>query len=498
MSGTLGEGGSARPASTDPAGGRAHTHKPPRHPLPANWRYPRAGWREYPGHQLVEPNTVSVSNGDSPARPLRTGLGRCGGGTFYGHCVSLLGALDDPSTLLRRFVELSFPQGTDQLRREHRDRLAGRAITVPNPGIRGLAGVVGQAFDMRLRLAFTTNPPVPRTVEIGIAVLEDQAIRAEQTAEQATTAAQAEQLTQRAALSAAVARTGRDLADRITAMVGDLDLDNRSTRLRRRSQEAHLARLLIAAAWYEIAYRNPFGGFARTPIGQQTDPRFTLRRLLHLVPTEAIDDLTALVAAASRGPAHQLRATTTPETCAAGPTFAGSADVGAAEADLIAGGVLVDIKTTANPWDFPARLIHQLLGYTLLDYHDTYRIREIGIYHARIPALITWPLEHALQKMGATADLATLRARCQHLGQAAELDAPIRTPRGEDAAALLLAEAGLSPARRCRICGTPLPPPRPGGQRRYCSPPCRRRAAAARRSKPLHPSRSPIVLLSPP
>ena len=120
------------------------------------------------------------------------------------------------------------------------------------------------------------------------------------------------------------------------------------------------------------------------------------------------------------------------------------------------------------------------------------------MYHARIPALISWPLADALQKMGVTTGLATLRARCQHLGQAAELDAPIRTPRGNDAAALLLAEASVSPTGRCRICGHTLPTPRPGGQRRYCSPPCRQRATAARRSKPLRPSRSPIILLSQP
>ena len=74
------------------------------------------------------------------------------------------------------------------------------------------------------------------------------------------------------------------------------------------------------------------------------------------------------------------------------PTFAGADVVDGAEADLIANGCLIEIKTTTQPrWN---RIwLDQLLSYVLLDYFDEYRIRSIAFYLARQKTLLRWSVE---------------------------------------------------------------------------------------------------------
>lgn len=73
----------------------------------------------------------------------------------------------------------------------------------------------------------------------------------------------------------------------------------------------------------------------------------------------------------------------------------------AAEADIVAGGLLVDVKTTLAPKnrlglrpDVPKiDNVYQLLGYALLDYSNQYNIERLGLYSARYGTLTEWPLE---------------------------------------------------------------------------------------------------------
>ncbi len=96
------------------------------------------------------------------------------------------------------------------------------------------------------------------------------------------------------------------------------------------------------------------------------------------------------------------------------PTFEGSGDVGGADADLIVGNCLVEIKVTTRAlpelwW------LRQLLGYVLLDYLDTHRIRAISLYLARTGAFVQWELGDALALIegGEQIDLDALRTRCR-------------------------------------------------------------------------------------
>lgn len=94
-----------------------------------------------------------------------------------------------------------------------------------------------------------------------------------------------------------------------------------------------------------------------------------------------------------------------------GPTFdlsaPGPTQRIAAEADLIADRLLVDIKTTLAPKNkaglrpdaLKAENVYQLLGYALLDYSNQYNIDRVGIFSARYGTLTVWPLERVTSLM---------------------------------------------------------------------------------------------------
>ena len=81
-----------------------------------------------------------------------------------------------------------------------------------------------------------------------------------------------------------------------------------------------------------------------------------------------------------------------------GPTFEGSSYVGGADADVIVGGRLWDVKTTMNPRNGLPVTIRQLIGYTLLDWCDEYGIRGVGVYFSRQGERIDWELEDLVER----------------------------------------------------------------------------------------------------
>lgn len=149
------------------------------------------------------------------------------------------------------------------------------------------------------------------------------------------------------------------------------------------------------------------------------EDRFTPAALLSLAPAEGLDQLVALQELARERLLPRLG---TPVHL--GPTFAGSRYC-AADADLIAGGVLIDIKTrlgarnprTGERTDRLARSdVHQLLGYLFFDRDDEYRITDLAIYSARYGDLIGWPVAEALRTLaGAPVDLAAVRGEVWEL-----------------------------------------------------------------------------------
>lgn len=89
-----------------------------------------------------------------------------------------------------------------------------------------------------------------------------------------------------------------------------------------------------------------------------------------------------------------------------GPTFDGSRIMNA-DADLIAAGLLLEIKTSlgrkrrdgSRQTTLDAQTIQQLVGYCLLDFSDRFELTEIGLYSARYAHLATWPLNQFLEEL---------------------------------------------------------------------------------------------------
>lgn len=102
---------------------------------------------------------------------------------------------------------------------------------------------------------------------------------------------------------------------------------------------------------------------------------------------------------------------------ATGPLFVGSRLMNA-DADLVAGGLLLELKTSlgdkradgSRRAGLETRTLHQLLGYVLLDFTDEFDVKEVGLYAARYGHLAVWPLSDLLPELaGRPVDLATER-----------------------------------------------------------------------------------------
>jgi hypothetical protein len=141
--------------------------------------------------------------------------------------------------------------------------------------------------------------------------------------------------------------------------------------------------------------------------------------LLELANADEVADLIAMRDLARRRLLPHLPA----GPVATGMTFDGSADLNA-DADLIAGGVLVDFKAGqgrpradgARAMSLARTELDQLLGYVLMDYTDTYALHTVAIYTTRFGHYAAWPLADLIKQMaGRPHDLADLRSQFAHV-----------------------------------------------------------------------------------
>ena len=145
------------------------------------------------------------------------------------------------------------------------------------------------------------------------------------------------------------------------------------------------------------------------------DASSTARDLLALANDDEVADLIAM--------RDLARDRLLPALPAGGPvttgmTFDGSKDLNA-DADLIAGGVLVDFKASqgSRPRTDGTRAaslartdLDQLLGYALMDYSNTYALHTVAIYAVRFGYFAAWPLDEICAQMaGQRLDIAELR-----------------------------------------------------------------------------------------
>jgi hypothetical protein len=78
-----------------------------------------------------------------------------------------------------------------------------------------------------------------------------------------------------------------------------------------------------------------------------------------------------------------------------GGSLAGSKDVGKADFDLVVDGCLFDFKSTAMP-RVTTENLRQLIGYWLLDYNDSLRIRFVAVGLVRHGHVQKYSIRHDL------------------------------------------------------------------------------------------------------
>ncbi|WP_328415017.1 hypothetical protein OG470_22020 [Micromonospora sp. NBC_00389] len=164
---------------------------------------------------------------------------------------------------------------------------------------------------------------------------------------------------------------------------------------------------LVARACWALALLTDLYRVGPTPGSPliALDPRsITTEKLLDLAPPAALDELQALRAFAERSLLPSLSARR--GAWALGPTFAGSSLMNA-DADLIAAGLLLELKTGLGSKrrdgtrrsSLEAPTIMQLLGYVLLDFPDEFAIEAVGVFNARYAHLTTWHLTELLAEL---------------------------------------------------------------------------------------------------
>ncbi|MGH3170093.1 MAG: ATP-dependent helicase, partial [Trebonia sp.] len=169
---------------------------------------------------------------------------------------------------------------------------------------------------------------------------------------------------------------------------------------------ADLARLCFVAAGYEDVYRS--GEVRRGSMLASVTHVTRLGDLLRAVPDYAVGDIERQLALSAPVFGEFRALPRSAVTC--GPVFEGSADIGGADADFVAGGLLLDCKATTEPRRLGADEIYQLAGYLLLDYEDEFGIRSVGLYLSRQGAVVRWDVPKFLSLLGARESLPDLRA----------------------------------------------------------------------------------------
>lgn len=174
-----------------------------------------------------------------------------------------------------------------------------------------------------------------------------------------------------------------------------------------------LARACWALALLTEAYRGgPLVALAG-PLGRYQGVTLSRDDLLGLAPDDAVDQLAGLrrVFEDALMPVLSKRV----GMWALGPTFSGSKLI-KGDADLIAAGLLLEVKTTSKKVALAKVDLYQIIGYALMDVDDAYHLDAVALFSARYGYLATWNLEELLTELsGREVDVAALRGEFRDL-----------------------------------------------------------------------------------
>jgi len=288
--------------------------------------------------------------------------------------VPLSTVVSDRHSLVRQFLEQRFPliDATKQgaLMAGDWKRLLGIAgverdaahdSAVPGAQRR----VIGTALDYRLRYYFSVTPSDELVAARGARLLRRRGAPAR----------------------------ARPVASLVQPFLSSLDefLTSRSPvgRALSDSDEERLARYCVVLAHLEAFFRA--GTDIESPLYSLVKGS-TLEDLLAVPPEHQVRDLCALSRECFEDGRELFGL-----PCVLNPAFDGSADIGGADADLVVGQCLLEVKTVSSAHAGTVReAVYQLLGYTLLDYSDRYGIRQIGVWLTRQRCIWVLPLAQAL------------------------------------------------------------------------------------------------------
>ena len=304
--------------------------------------------------------------------------------------MSLTRELDDRNSPVRRFFEAYFPD-LRAPRRDWAEQIQG-ALTIRPATDRRLPSTIGTAFDYRLRYFFAATPASELVAAHGMNALAQAALLREFVGDDRDDTL--------ASLVRGFPPEGTTAAYLVDDLVQSLDATvARLTPAGRRlapADEQTLCRYCYVLALYEELFR---AGLAINSPLYSLHPDATLGELLALPDPLWIEDLCALAGVFFDGFAEL---TTVPAIL--NPKFAGSRDIGGADADLIVDGCLIELKTTIRP-QLRKELLYQLLGYVLLDYDDEYEIDAAAVYLSRQATLVHWDLQVLLGALLETDEL---------------------------------------------------------------------------------------------
>ena len=324
--------------------------------------------------------------------------------------MSLTGLLADPSSSLSMFLNDHFPEIQDLT------YLIGTQVTnYAIPPIREHGRTIpwrtiGTAIDHRLRLAFTPdaapNPPgrspANRAASNAIAAgMRYALVQAEYPASNP--------------IYRRVTDLGLELISRFQALIAEVAPFDPANPIGLGGRpERDLCKLCYASAWYDTLSRTgDLEGERNQELRYAASTSDDLDDMLTAIPDIAVANMTSLIRHASTSEIAVLRQRTAGTgLCIPGPCFPGSLDVDGADADLIVGDLLLEIKTHANPAETACDTLRQLLGYLLLDYDNSYQLTQAGIYYARHARLIRWTIPDLLQAVGCPQGVGELRCRC--------------------------------------------------------------------------------------
>jgi hypothetical protein len=300
----------------------------------------------------------------------------------------LTGELQDKGSPVRQFLDERFISGLREVQRRY--RVAAPALVVPGvPRDAADPGTVGTAADWLLRFVLHPRPSLELASD-GAMLCGRQA-----------------GLTGVLVDIAASLGKGYDAfeptnSEYFIGPIAGIQTDSE-----------HLACVCWFLALLTEAFRGGPAVAMAGPLGRFRNRQPSVDEVLHMAPKAAIGQLSDL--------RHVFEAVLVPQLATRrGPWSLGSELTGSgllkADADLIAAGLLIDLKTTSAKPSLGIQEVFQVIGYALLDFDNIYEVAEVGIFSARYAYLSAWRIDELLNELaGCPVSLPTTREEFRRL-----------------------------------------------------------------------------------